>query len=458
METATQIQSNVSVRNDQNIGLVERTLYGCGDVGYNLIFATAASFLTFFLTDVAGVGAAAVGTILLLSRLFDGFSDFIMGFLIDKTKSKHGKARPWILWIAIPSGISMALLFSAPDFGPTGKVIYAFLTYNFAFTICMTAYSMPYGTLTALMTQNQFQRSILNIVRMVGGVVTALFVNIVTIPLVQAFGEGVKGWQGVGFLYGALTAILFIIAFAVTKERVKSVSDEKVPAKKALGALKQNTYWKMILAVGVLVYMLFTLPGVNIYYAKYILQNEALMGPIMMATFIPVIAGMLLMGPVIKRIGKRNLVLPGLIIYVLGSIILMLNPTNPSWVVAGVLVKHIGFAPIVGTLFAFMADTIEYGEWKTGIRSEGLVFAAGSIGQKVGMALAGALIGWFLSLGGYVPNAATQSASTVFAIKSLFIYIPVLIYIIITVIMYFWKLDQEYPQIVEELNQRRAAR
>ncbi|WP_245996258.1 MFS transporter [Paenibacillus taihuensis] len=174
------------------------------------------TFLTYFYTDVAGVAAATVGTILLISRILDGVIDIGMGVAMDKTKSKRGKARLWLLWMAIPFAISAVLLFTMPDLGTTGKIIYIFITYNLV-NIIYTSINMPCGALNSLITQNQYERSILNIFRMLMAMIGAIVVSTVTTPIVEALGDGRQGWQYTFMIYGAIAAVLFFITFRSTK-------------------------------------------------------------------------------------------------------------------------------------------------------------------------------------------------------------------------------------------------
>ena len=178
---------------DERVAWREKAAYAMGDVGANVVWATLTSFMTFFFTDVAGIGAAAVGSIFLISRILDAFSDVGMGVLVDRTNHKYGKARPWLLWVAIPYGIGAVLLFSVPDFGMTGKIIYAFLTYNLMSTVLYTVFAQPYHTLMALMTRDPYQRSLLTVMRMFAGVCTAIVINNATLPLVEHFGGGAGG-------------------------------------------------------------------------------------------------------------------------------------------------------------------------------------------------------------------------------------------------------------------------
>ncbi len=441
----------------QKIGLGEKLGYGVGDLASNLVFAAIGSFMTFFYTDIAAIPAAAIGTIMLISRIFDGGSDIAMGFIIDRTKSKYGKARPWILRMAFPFGIAAVALFSAPDFGPTGKLIYAFITYNLMSTIIYTAINVPYGALNSLLTQDQYQRSMLNIFRMVLAMIGMLLVNALTIPVVKAFGDGAAGWQRTFMLFGGIATVLFLITFAVTKERVKPVSQEAkndVPFKEGFKALKVNYPWMTLVALAVVVFIGQGLFGSFIYYAQYILGNDSHVSLMMMAMTIPMILGMIGMTPFIKKFGKRNVGLVGSAIAVIGQIVMISSPMNFTVILVGMAIKGIALAPLAGTVFAMVADTIEYGEWKSGVRTEGLVYSAASFGTKVGSGLGVALIGWTLAAGGYVGGAEVQAPEALNAIKILFLYVPIGLAIAQFVLLMMYKLDKQYPQIVEELHHR----
>ncbi|MBU3146866.1 MFS transporter [Clostridium sp. CF012] len=456
----TQVQTK-KVDYTQQISFGEKFGYGLGDLASNLVFAAMGTFMTFFYTDVAGMGAGVIGTIMLISRLLDGISDIGMGIIMDRTKSKYGKARPWILWMAVPFGICAALLFTVPNFGPAGKIIYVFITYNLMSTVIYTAINIPYGAMNSLMTQDQFQRSVINIFRMVMAMAGALTVNMITLPVAKAFGDGPKGWSLTFATFGAVATILFIITFLTTKERVKPAAGQEqktVPVKEGFKALMMNKYWMIMVILGVVTFIGQGIGGANIYYAQYVLGDKNYIGTLTMTMMVPMIVGMFLVALLIKRIGKRNSALIGTVIVLIGQVIMMISPSNLTFILVASAIKGLGSAPLVVSVFAMVADTIEYGEWKSGVRTEGLVYSAASFGGKVGAGLGVALIGWVLSTGGYVGGVSTQSAAAIGSIKILFLYIPAIITVLQFVLLWFYKLDKEYPKIVEELHQRSLAK
>lgn len=438
------------------ISLTEKVAYGIGDFGSNMVYANIAAFLTFFYTDIVGISGAVIGSIILISRLFDGLSDITMGAIVDSTKHKFGKARPWVLRSAIPLAITLILLFSKPNLGHTGNIVYLFIMYNLATTVFYTMYSIPHGTQVALITQDQYERSLLNIFRMVSGTIGALFVNILTMNLVTKFGGGAAAWSKAFVIYGILAAFTIIISFYFTKERVvpKKSTIEKVPLGEGFRALLANKYWRLVLVLGILTYGIMALSGINIYYVTYILGNQKLMGTLMTFYFASSIIGMITMAPIIKRLGKRNTVYVGFLIYLIGTIIILIDPYNNIIVYVGLFVKGLGLAPLVGSLPSFIADTIEYGEWKTGIRNEGLVYSSESFGQKFGNGLSSAMLGWLLSLSGYIGGSSVQTASAISVIIGLFTYIPLVFYFLILIVLFFYKLDKEYNDILLELHNK----
>lgn len=436
----------------------EKFAYGIGDFGCNMIYANVAAFLTFFYTDIVGLSGAIIGSIILFSRVFDGVSDVIMGTLVDRTHSHRGKTRPWIAASALPLGLGVILIFTKPFFGISGNAIYLMVVYNFTMAISYTMYAIPHGTLAALMTQDQYERSLLNINRIVLGTLGALSINLVTMPLVGYFGGDAAAWTKLNVIYGVIAAGLIFTSYLFTRERVVSSREvsRDVPFKQGVRALFQNKYWRLVLMLGITTYGIMASTGITIYYVKYILGNANLMGTVMLFHFVSSMIGMVAMAPIVKKHGKRFTVFGGFVIFLVGTAIILLSPYQLHYVYVGVFVKGLGFAPLVGLLPSFIADTIEYGEYKTGIRNEGLVYSSESFGQKFGNGLFTAMLGWMLTLSGYVGAAAVQTPEALRAILFLFTYLPAILYGLSVFILAFYKLDREYPEILERLKEKHA--
>ena len=444
---------------NRSLHMKERIGYGVGDFANNMMYTPVNSFFTYFLTNVAGLGAGVVGTILLVSRLLDGVSDLIVGSLMEKIHSKHGKARPWLLWWCIPFAVSLVLMFTAPDFGTTGKIIYAFLTYNLAVTVVYTAINLPFGSLAALMTKNQTERGYLNISKMVFAFGGGMVVNAATLPLVKYFGNDSSAWQKTFLIYGVVAIIFFLIVFFTTKEAVtekakKAGSEEKVNIPQALKSLIKNKYWMILLAIFFLNSVVNAFIGVNVYYAQYIMNDDSLVGNLSIFQNIASFAAFAVCTGIIRKIGKQNIDISGVAISFIGYAMVLLNPTSYAVLYIAAIIKGVGNAALSGVMYGMLADTVEYNDWKSGIRAEGLVFSANSIGQKIGSGIGSAVLGWVLAAFGFVSSSAAQPASAISGIRVIFLYVPLVVFAIMFIILLFYKLDKEYGHIVEDLEKR----
>lgn len=440
------------------VGVKEKIGFGLGDLATNLAWASMSMFIVYFYTDVVGVAAGIIGTIILFSRFLDGISDIAMGAIIDKTKSKHGKARPWILWLSIPFAGLMVALFAVPDVGIVGKVIYIAITYNLLILL-YTAVVIPYGTLNTLITLDQDERGSLNVYRMYFASIGIIIVSTLTLPVVKLFGGGQSAWIAGYAIFALVAVILYMITFKTTKERTTNIyqrDNVNDSFKVGFKALFKNKYWVITFFIFITYYINDALySGGTIYFAEYVLGNSLLVGTLTMAIYVPPLLLMPFVAPMIKRIGKRKSMMWGTGIFLLGSFIILIDPTNLTIVMVGVVLRGIGRTPIFGSIFALLPDTVEYGEWKTGVRREGLVYSGGSTGTKLGVGIGSAFVGWILGWGGYVGGQTIQTDSALFAINSLFIYLPIITYFILFVLLYFYKLDNVYPKIFKELQMRK---
>lgn len=450
--------SHVNVDENATLNFKERAGYGVGDFASNMMYAAVNSFMTYFFTNIAGISAGIAGTILLVSRLFDGFSDVLVGVGMEKIKSKHGKARPWILWGAIPFAISLILLFTAPDIGMKGKIIYAFVTYNLATTIMFTAVNLPFGSLAAMMTKNQYERGILNISKMICAFTGGLVINMATLPMVEFFGGGSRGWQLTFVVFGTIAAVLFFVTFKTTKERVvvSNEEKEKVNIKAAIKSLPRNKYW--IILLGAFFFQNLSnaiTSGVNVYYCEYILGQPGLVGSFAMYQTVSALITFFLLSFFVKKMGKRNTAILGTLISIVGCIVIVAMPTNINMLYISNILKGIGNAAVSGVIYGMLADTIEYNEWKSGIRAEGLVFSANSVGIKVGQGIGAAALGWGLAMVGFVGTAANQTQASLNGISFMFVMVPIIFFVIQLGFLFLYKLDKEYDRIVKDLEARK---
>lgn len=443
------------------LGFVERVAYGTGDMGCNVIYTAIYTFLLIYYTDYAGVSAAAVGTIMLVSRVLDGFTDLAMGVVVDRTRTRWGKARPWLLRMAVPFALGAVLMFSVPaSWGSTAKLVYVFITYNIVTTFLYTAINVPYSALNALMTQNPYERSVLSIYRNLFATMGTLIINTVTLKLVSYFGDTPTSWTKAFMILGAFATLLFLFCFLFTKERVHSIAEyegnrKDIPVMDGIKALFKNKYWVQM-AIILLLYFagMFVIFGATTYFAKYILNDVHMVTPIgNYMTIAQILLMLTVLAYVIKRLGKRNTMILGSVFLTLGLVILLFNQSTPA-VLASSVVRGIGNACFGATMWAMVSDTIDYGEWKTGLRTEGLVNSASSFSYKIGSGLGSAILGWILSIGGFDGMAAEQSDSAIAAIRFCFIVLPIIFYALTLFILYFYHLDDEFPGVIKDLRER----
>lgn len=449
----------------EKVTVKERLAYGCGDFSSNIMYSAMAAFLLFYYTDVVGVSAAAVavGIIMMCSRLFDGVSDLIMGVIIDRTKSPFGKARIWILRLVVPYAIGTVLLFAVPvGWSETAKLIYIFFSYNLAFTVLFTGINLPYATLTALMTQDQYERSVLSIFRMILATCGTLFIKTCTLPVVRFFGNDARAWTMTFIVFGALEIVTFMITFLFTRERVNTADDDKrlkIPVTLGFKALVKNKYWFMAALNPILIFIAQGINGsAEVYYTKIVLGNSDLVGTFSVALQATQIICMFFIARFVKKFGKRNVLMIGAAIMIAGYSIMGIGADNLTVLIAGCMLRGVGNAGISACMFAMVTDTIEYGEWKTGIRTEGLINSAASFGQKIGNGLSSVILGAILSIGGYVGTAVTQTAGAITAIKVSYIYVPVILTVIQVIVLAFYHLDKEYDSILTDLKSRRISK
>ena len=446
----------------QRLKIRERISYGMGDVGGNLIFATAGTFLLFYFTDVVGIGAAIAGTLLLLGRMFDGTLDLIVGALIDKTHTRWGKARPWVLFATPVLVISFILLFNVPGALPeSGKEIYAFVFYLLCMGIGFVSSNLAYHTLLSVITTSTKMRVSLTVIRTFFALITTMIVNFATIPFVTALGGGQGAWSTVVITYGLVAAATFMVLFFGTRERVRTpVPTEKKPAirvTKKIGILFRNPYFFLVFLFFMITFVLQGSSGIGIYYAKDVIGNANAYSLIGLLGILPLIIGLWFMPPIVGRFGKRRTIFVGLAIQIIGGAIALIDPANYTILLISILIRGIGGVPISAVLFALVADVVDYGEWKSRVRLDGMTYSAATAGQNFGAGVGVALVGWLLAAGQYNAAAAHQTSSAISLEVFLMIWLPLIGSVLLGVIIYFLNIDKNLSQIQRDLAERRAA-
>ena len=362
--------------------------------------------------------------------------------------------------MAVPYGIAVFLMFFSPNWGMTGKIIYAAATYMAGIAIVYTAISVPYNTLSALITTNADDRTSLATMRQFFGFMGPLIITAISLPIVNMLGADQRAWSILTAIYGVIGTVLYLMVFFTTKELdIQTETEQKREKKnilKSVKALFKNQYWLMVLALTLLIFIGYGVKGgVQVYYCKYVLGDDNLYSLLSVASQIPNILLCFIIPSIAKRYGKRNVSMVGCVIALIGAVIMLIDPENLTVLLISTVINTIGMAPISICVFAMLGDTAAYGEWKTGIKNEGIVFSATTFAEKVGNALGSSMTAFVLALGGFVGNAISQSTEAVISMKVCMIGFPILIAVLAVVILKFYKLDAQYPTIMKELKERK---
>jgi GPH family glycoside/pentoside/hexuronide:cation symporter len=434
----------------------EKIAYGLGDTASNIIFQTVMMFLLIFYTDVVGISPAVVGSLFLVVRIFDAVTDPLMGALADRTKTRWGQFRPYLLILAVPFGLISVLAFTSFDLSDQGKVMYAFVSYALLM-IAYTAINIPYSALGGVLSADPKERVSVQSYRFVFGMLGGLIVAACTMPLVEYFGEGDKatGYQLTMAAMSIFGVILFLLCFAGTKERVFVPASQKTTFKQDVKVLWANDQWRILSIVG-----LFLLTGqvlratLAVYYVKYFLGREDLITAFLTLGMIGSILGCALAQPLAKRICKIKAYI-GLQTIAASICILSYFVSGQQVILAFVLFFLWNFFLQMATplLWAKMADAIDYGHWKTGVRVTGLIYSGVVFFIKLGVALGGALAGWSLAYYGYQADIE-QSAATRQGILLSFTVYPAVGSLIVAWIMRWYTLDNKKVNAIhQQLNQ-----
>jgi GPH family glycoside/pentoside/hexuronide:cation symporter len=444
--------------NEKQMPWRERISYGLGDTASNLIFQMTTLYLMYFYTDVFGLNPGAVAVIFLVARVIDAIAEPFIGVMIDRTQTKWGKCRPYFLWLAVPFSLTAVLMFLTPDFGDTGKLVYAYISYT-VLGIMYSGINLPLSAILPSLTSNSNERTVINTVRMIFAVIGIVTVSAGTMPLVKAFGGGdeAKGFLVTMVLFSGIALLLFLNMFANTKERVKAIDEKPLPMREGAKALKGNVPWLIMLLLSLFLWITTSIQGqTSIYYMTYYMKKPELI-PIVNSMQLLMIFSMVIAPFVVKKIGKRNTIIIGSMVSIVGYIIAIIggNALSVPILLIGLLISGLGMGVGAGLIFAMMADTVDYGEWKSGVRAQGLLYSAASFGVKVGMGLGGALGGLILSMGGYVANSTAQSDSALAAISFNYLWAPIIGQIVMIILLMFYRLDKDQPIMMRELEERR---
>lgn len=487
---------------EQKLPVLEKIGYSLGDAGANFVFYTMILFQLNFYTDTVGIAAGIAGSLLLVGRLWDAFFDPMMGVIADRTKTRWGKFRPWVLWSALPWGVVMILAYTTPDYESTGKIVYACVTN----ILLMTLYSInntPYSAMTGVMTGNVHERTILSSYRFVSAMIAQLLVGGFTLPLVAKFGKGndAEGWQKTIGLWAILCVILFVITFLSTRERIQPDPKQKSSAKQDFRDLARNGPWIAMFIVTLAHFIVAAMRGgTTLYYFEYYLNQDRLFDLLqtlgltsvivgsgdgglwhsllntfglivdaerrnvasvgfslfnMFSQFITVI-GVLCATFLSIRFGKKAITQAGFALSaIFMAAFLFLPPDAVGATFALEFFRALSYAPTIPLLWAMFADVADYAEWKTGRRATGVIYATIMFALKTGLSLGGAIAGWLLSAYGYKANVV-QTAEALMGIRLTISVYPAMLFVLIVVCLGFYKIGKKLNiQIQDELAERR---
>lgn len=459
----------------EKLRLKEKMGYGLGDFASSMYWKMFSVYLLFFYTDVFGISAAVVGTMFLITRIFDGLNDPLMGILADRTNTKWGKFRPYLLWMAIPFGIFGVLLFTTPDLDLSGKIVYAYAIYC-TMMIVYTAVNVPYASLLGVMTSDLKDRTSLASYRFIFAFAGSILVLATAEPLVEFFGkEGdlgnpQKGWQSTMAIYSVLAVMLFYGTFRLTKERIQPPKEQKTSLKNDLKDLAKNKPWFILLGAGICTLIFNSIrDGSTIYYFKYYFETQdafqlpLLHVPLTFSTLYLVlgqaanIVGVVMAKPVSDTIGKKQTFIGAMATAtVLSVLFFFFRAEQVILIFVFQFLISICAGIIFPLLWSMYADIADYSEWKTGRRATGLVFSSSSMSQKMGWTLGGALTGWILAFYGFEANMEqTEGAKT--GIRMMMSILPAIGAFLSAAFLIFYKLDDAFMQkINKELTQRRG--
>ena len=423
--------------------------YGAGDIAGNCVYALLSSFVMIYLTDTVGLNAGIVGTLMGVSKVFDGVTDVFFGNLIDRTRSKMGKARPWMLWPYIGNVLCLVGCFAIPmEWGETAQYAFFFISYTMLNAIFFTANNIAYGALTALITKNGHEQVQMGSLRFIFAYATSLIIQAVTVNSVTALGGGAQGWKMMAIIYGLIgLAVNTISVFSVRElpeselEHNKKETDEpteKIGYVETAKLLLSNKYFLLICCIYLMCHISNAFVGIGIFFMTYVMGDANLLGTFASFTNIPMIIGLLVAPSVIKKLNgmyKVNLVGYSFATFCRIMVIVGGYIGNIPMMLIFTALCNIGMSPMQGDLNALIAACSEYTYLTTGKRVDGSMFSSTSLGVKIGGGLGTAITGWLLAASGYVNAASVQSASALNMLNFMYLWVPMIISVLITLLL-----------------------
>ena len=424
--------------------------YGSGDIAGNVVYAFLSTFMMFYLTETIGMNIGIVGTLMAASKLFDGVTDIFFGSMIDKTHTKMGKARPWMIYGYIGCAVTLAAIFMVPEsWGETAQYVYFFVAYTLLNAVFYTANNIAYASLTALITKNSSERVQLGSIRFIFAFGTSLLIQYITIDAVNFFGGGAQGWKIVAIIY----AIIGLVTNTISGLSVKELSaeeldetddkdlqeqEEKYTMVQAAKMLFTNKYYLMICGTYVGTQLYASMLNMGVYFMKNVLGDEGLLGDFSLAINIPLIIGLLITPYLVKKFnGMYKINLIGYVVAIIGRALVIVAGYMHSipLMLVFTAVAAFGTSPLQGDLNALIASCSEYTFLTKGKRIDGTMYSCSSFGIKVGGSIGTAMCGWLLDSAGFIEQAAVQTASAMNMLHIVYLWLPLAMTVIVTLIL-----------------------
>lgn len=436
----------------------QRIGYGSADFACNLIWQMISLYLLFFYTDIMQLSAAAISLMFVVTRIIDGVTDLLVGYAIDRTHTRWGQSRPYFLFGAIPFALFAVLAFTVPELSGDDRLIYAFVTYV-GLSFMYTVVNIPLASVLPSLTSDAHERTNLSTSRKFFGFLGASIVSACSLGLVEYFGQGneAAGYHDVMLLFGIIGCLIFFFTFASIRENATVAVPRRSTLKETLHSLAQNRPWK-IFAVNILFMWtgFFLQASALIYYFKYYVGSTAMAGVVAsIMSIVPMLVNFLV--PYLsKKMGKCRLFLASAAVQLAGLAVLWAGGTKEAIIIVGAVIMAAGYGAKESIYFSIQADPVDYGEWKTGINTAGTLSSVNGFLGKCSQAAAGGLAGLLFAISGYDGGAAVQSSDAIMAIEAMYVYLPALLLVASMLTMRLYRLDEEYPRIKAELDERRA--
>ncbi len=436
--------------------------YGAGDIAGNCVYALLTAFMMIYLTDYIGLDMGIVSTLIAASKVFDGVTDFFFGRMIDKTHTKMGKARPWMLWPYVGCAITLVACFSIPtSWGMTAQYIFFFLSYTLLNAVFFTANNIAYASLTALITRNTSERVQIGSFRFIFAFATKIVIEAVTVFAVTWLGGGVAGWRAIAIIYAVIGLATNTLSVFSVKELPEADEEMETERKEehsltflqSFKILLKNKYYVIICSSYILTQLYASVIGMGTYYAKYILGNEKIFSTLSLSINITMVVALTLLPFVIRKLGGMyKLNIWGYLLAVVGRLGVMVAGYmgNLPLMLAFTALSTVGIAPLQGDLNALIACCSEYTTLTTGHRLEGMMYSCSSLGIKLGGALGTAVCGWLLDAAGYVKNAAVQTATAVNMLQFLYLWMPVILCALVALLLVFLRVEKANAKLLAE--------